>query len=140
MKGYFGVLFLLTLTACASTEARGSLSADDTSFATEERPLATTLVYSCGDYEFIARLGAGEMALWLEDRYVVLSQVRSASGTLYKEGDISFWSKGSEAMLTVADQIYQNCHLRPERAPWEDARRRGVDFRGAGSAFPSVYW
>jgi putative lipoprotein len=109
------------------------LAADEPDMQADERPLATTLVYDCNGYEFVARLGPGEMALWLPDQYVVLPQVRSASGALYEEGDISFWSKGDDAMLTVADQIHQNCHLQPQRVPWEDARRRGVDFRATGN-------
>ena len=36
-------------------------------------------------------------------------------------------------MLTVVDQMYQDCHLQPQRVPWEDARRRGVDFRATGN-------
>jgi uncharacterized membrane protein len=97
---------------------------------------SATLVYACNDYEFVARVGTGTMTLWLEDGDIVLPQVRSASGTLYEEGDITFWSKGNEAMLTVAGQSYQNCHLAPERVPWEDARRRGVDFRAIGNEPP----
>jgi uncharacterized membrane protein len=91
------------------------------------------MVYECGDYEFVARLGPGEMAVWLQDRYLILSQVRSASGTRYEEGDITFWSKGDEAMLEIAGRLYRSCSLAPARVPWEDARRRGVDFRGAGN-------
>jgi len=91
------------------------------------------MVYDCNGYDFIARLGPGEMALWLPDHYVVLSQVRSASGTKYVEGDIEFWSKGEEAMLTVANQQYLNCLPVPGRVPWEDARRRGVAFRAVGN-------
>jgi membrane-bound inhibitor of C-type lysozyme len=133
MKWPCNLLFCFSLAACGGDDARRSESLGLADFTPDERPLATTLVYECNGYEFVARLGPGEMALWLEDRYVILSQVRSASGTLYEEGDISFWSKGDEAMLTVAGQNYQNCHLLPERVPWEDARRRGVKFRAAGN-------
>ncbi|MEM8560753.1 MAG: MliC family protein, partial [Pseudomonadota bacterium] len=96
-------------------------------------PLAETLVYDCNGYEFTARLGPGEMALWLPDRYVVLPLARSASGTKYVEGDIEFWSKGNEAMLTDGAEQHFNCALKPERVPWEDARRRGVSFRASGN-------
>jgi uncharacterized membrane protein len=133
MTWRYAILFCLSLTACGGDDARRSQSADGAGPRPDELPLAATLVYACNGYEFIARLGPGKIALWLEDRYVDLSQVPSASGTLYEKGDVSFWSKGNEAMLTVAEQIYQNCHLVPERVPWEDARRRGVDFRAVGN-------
>jgi membrane-bound inhibitor of C-type lysozyme/uncharacterized membrane protein len=102
-------------------------------FLPDKRPLATTLVYDCNGYEFVTRLGPGEMALWLPDRYLVLSQVRSASGTRYQEGEVTFWSKGDEAMLFVDGLQHRDCRLLPRRAPWEDARLRGVDFRAVGN-------
>ena len=113
------ILFCLSLTACASDDARHSQSADRAYIQTDQRPLATTLVYECVAYEFVARLGLDVIALWLEDRYIVLPHVRSGSGALYENGDVSFWSKGDEAMLTVAGKSYQNCHLRPSQVPSE---------------------
>jgi uncharacterized membrane protein len=127
------VLMCLSLAACGGSNPIQSFAGDGGDFHPDERPLATTLVYDCNGYDFVARLGPGEMAMWLPDGYVILSQVRSASGTLYEEDDIAFWSKGDEAILTVADQSFQNCQLQPEQVPWEDARRRGVDFRAVGN-------
>lgn len=127
------LLICLLLSGCGMTNVLQKSPADDAVFNTDERPMATTLVYDCDGFEFVARRGPGEMALWLPDQYVVLSQAASASGVLYEEGDISFWSKGSEVMLMVVDQSYQNCRLQPARVPWEDARRRGVDFRAVGN-------
>lgn len=133
MKLFYPMCIVLSLVACGGDANRYSASAESTDFEPDERPIATTLVYACNDYEFVARLGPGEMALWLPEGYVILSQVGSASGTLYEEGEVSFWSRGEEAMLTVGEQHHKNCHLRPDRVAWEDARRRGVDFRGVGS-------
>ncbi|CAA0087791.1 Uncharacterised protein [Halioglobus japonicus] len=133
MKFRGGALICLTLAGCGVGNVMPGFSSQGGSFLPDERPLATTLVYDCNGYDFVARLGPGEMAIWLPDEYVILSQVRSASGTLYEEGDISFWNKGDEAMLTVAGQSHLNCQLQPERVPWEDARRRGVDFRAVGN-------
>ncbi len=127
------LLLCLSLAGCGAGNAVREVPSQPGDFNPDARPLAKTFVYDCNGYEFIARLGPGEMALWLPDQYVVVSQVRSASGALYEEGDISFWSKGDEAMLTIGDQAYMNCHLQPERVPWEDARRRGVDFRAVGN-------
>ncbi len=95
-------------------------------------PVGQTLVYECGDFEFVARAGQGEIALHLPDDYRVLGQVRSASGTRYEDGGAMFWSKGEEAMLDIGSRRYRGCRLNRSRGPWEDARRRGVNFRAVG--------
>jgi putative lipoprotein len=123
----------LALAGCSTAATDSAAPSDTSDFQPDSRPLATTLVYECTGLEFVTRVGPGEMALWLEDRYVVLSQVRSASGTKYQEGDLLFWSKGDEAMLEIDGVRYEDCRLNPARAPWEDARRRGVDFRAVGN-------
>ena len=130
---YFVFLLItcLTLVGCSGSGVRASEVVPG--FVQDERPLAKTMVYDCNGFDFIARLGPGEMAIWLPDRYLVLSQVRSASGTKYQEGDIEFWTRGDDAMLVMGNQQYLNCTLVPHRVPWEDARRRGVDFRAVGN-------
>ncbi|MEH6635987.1 MAG: MliC family protein [Halioglobus sp.] len=130
---HFPVVFFLALTGCGGSEVRDNDSTASVDFITDQRPLGKTMVYQCSGYEFIARLGPGEMAIWLDDRYVILSQVRSASGVKYQEGDSVFWIKGDEAILSVDQQRYTDCLLIPERVPWEDARRRGVNFRAVGN-------
>lgn len=95
-------------------------------------PSAQTLVYECGEFEFVVRTGPGEVALYLPDDYRVLGQVRSASGAKFQDGDIVFWSKGDEALLDVGDKHYRGCALNRARGPWEEARRRGVNFRAIG--------
>ena len=96
------------------------------------QPTGQTLVYECGDYEFVVRTGPGEVALYLPDDYRVLGQERAASGSRYSDGEVLFWSKGEEALLDLGGRRYVGCQLDRERGPWEDARRRGVDFRAVG--------
>ncbi|QFU76548.1 hypothetical protein EY643_13265 [Halioglobus maricola] len=129
MRKLIVCLFLAMLAACAGQD-KVEAPAD---FVPDSRPMGKTYVYECADIEFMTRVGPGEMALWLEDRYVVLSQVRAASGTKYQEGDILFWSKGQEAILEVDGLRYSDCEINHARAPWEDARRRGVNFRAVGN-------
>jgi uncharacterized membrane protein len=129
LKRQYTLLLCLLLTACGGTAARHNESAREQ----DQTSPGAFLVYECNGYEFVARRGAAEMALWLEDGYVVLPQGADDSGTVYEDGDVSFWSDGDEAMLTVAGQDYQNCRLRTERVPWEDARQRGVEFRAVGN-------
>ncbi len=121
------------ITGCSTSATETTAPAEVQDFQPDTRPMATTLVYECTGLEFITRVGPGEMALWLEDRYVVLSQVRSASGTKYEEGDLVFWSKGGTAILEIDGISYEDCRINPARAPWEDARRRGVDLRAVGN-------
>lgn len=132
-KRYLPLALAAGLAGCSTTGSSTAQPAATGDFQPDSRPLAQTLVYECTGVEFIARVGPGEMALWLEDRYVVLSQVRSGSGSKYQEGDLVFWSKGDEAMLEMDGIRYQDCRLNPARAPWEDARRRGVNFRAVGN-------
>jgi len=128
---FLALLFCALLVGCAGGGARAE--GTEPAIRTDATPLAKTLVYDCNGFEFTARPGPGEIAVWLPDRYVVLAQVPSASGAKYQDGDIEFWSKGDDAMLTVGDQQYLNCALAPYRVPWEEARRRGVNFRAVGN-------
>jgi putative lipoprotein len=128
----YPLVLLACLMGCGGSEVRGS-EQQLAGYRPDPRPLGKTMVYECTGYEFIARLGPGEMAVWLRDRYVILSQVRSASGIRYEEGAIAFWSKGEEAVLELGGQRFSDCQLAPGRAPWEDARRRGVAFRAVGN-------
>ncbi len=127
---------LLAVVAWVSAQAADSGAPTD--WRPDHRPLGKTLVYICPDlegneFEVVTRLGPGEMAVWLPDRYLVLAQVRSASGVKYQEGEVVFWTKADEAMLWLAAAETYSCRLDPARGPWADARRRGVSFRAVGN-------
>ena len=62
----------------------------------------------------------------------MLGQVRSASGSKYSDEGVTFWSKGDTALLDLGTRRYVDCRLNRERGPWEEARRRGVNFRAIG--------
>ncbi|MEP4484448.1 MAG: hypothetical protein ABJ013_02360 [Halioglobus sp.] len=128
LSTFGSMIVTLLVAACATGEPR-----DRGDFRQDPRPMATTLVYECLGYEFVARVGPGEMAVWLDDDYLILSQVRAAEGIRYQEGEIAFESKADDAALIVSGQRFPECVLVPERAPWEDARRRGVSFRAVGN-------
>lgn len=120
MKWKLGPLLLtVSLTAFGGGEAPES-AANET-VRPDQRSLSRTMVYDCNGFDFVTRLGPGEMALWLPQRYLVLSQVRSGSGAKYQEGDVIFWSKGNEAMLQLGDVTHHDCRLQPGRVPWEEA-------------------
>ena len=127
---FFIVGFMLfQLAACTGGTARDP----GLPVPVDSQSVGKTLVYECTGYEFIARTGPGEMAVWLEDRYLILSREYSASGEKYVEGAVTFWTKGDETLLIIGKQEFGGCELAPHRVPWEDARRRGVDFRAVGN-------
>jgi len=97
---------------------------------------AVSRVYQCGDFAFGTRTGIGEIALYLPSGVTVLSQVTSASGARYKEGDILFWVKGEQAMLAYDGAFYRNCQRRSEREARDPVERRPVDFRAIGNEPP----
>lgn len=107
----------------------------------EPQPTARTAIFECedaegGDFSFTIRTGPGEIALWLPERfgsrYLVLGQTRTASGVRYEGDGVVVWNKGDEALLEVDGQAFEGCTENPMRAPWEEARRRGVTFRAIG--------
>ena len=121
-------LVFFVIAGCASEAPQPALETS----AKQGQRTAKTLVYECDDIDIVVRTGEGEAAVHTPDDYRVLPQVRTASGSRYDDGDMMLWSKGSEAMFTVGDRRYAGCALNPERAPWEEARRRGVSFRALG--------
>ena len=123
------VLALAVLAACAGTNTKKQLPDP----ARENFTRGKTLVYECSGNEFVARMGEDDIAIWLEDRQLILPQVPSGSGVKYEKEGLVFWSKGEEAMLIIGNQQFPDCKLAPRRVPWEDARRRGVDFRAVGN-------
>jgi putative lipoprotein len=91
--------------------------------------LGRTYAYNCDGFAFTMRNGTEQVTLYLPDRYVVLPQVMSGSGVRYQEGDIEFWSKGEEAMLTVGAKRYVNCKIDQTRSAVDNARLHMVHFR-----------
>ena len=96
-----------------------------------------TQVFVCGDdVQFTTRTGPGEIAVWLPPRfgrpYLVLGQVRAASGSKYQDGPVTVWTRGEQALLEVDGETFTGCANDPQRAVWEDAKLSGWDFRAVG--------
>lgn len=93
----------------------------------------TTFVYRCEeDYRFVAQAESGLIRLFLPDATRTLPQVRAASGAKYSDGAATFWSKGQDATLEIDGRAYRTCKNDAREALWEEAARRGVDFRAIG--------
>ncbi|WP_412060707.1 YbaY family lipoprotein [Rubrivirga sp. IMCC45206] len=79
------------------------------------QPTGQTLVYGCADGAFTVRVrtGPGELAVWLPERfasrYLVLGQVRAASGAKYQDGAVTVWTEGDEATLEVDGETFPDC-------------------------------
>lgn len=100
-----------------------------------------TFVFECsgntGQFNVITRTGPGELAVWLPPafgrRYLVLGQVRAASGAKYEGDGVMIWSKGSEAMIEIDGQRFDACRENRRLSIWEHAKLSGVDFRAVGN-------
>ncbi|MCK4988205.1 MAG: MliC family protein [Desulfobacterales bacterium] len=95
---------------------------------------AKTYVYECRDgYGFVARVQREKIWLFLPEKTISLTHVQSGSGAKYSEDQITYWSKGDEALLQIGDEKHTNCKNNRAIAIWEDAKLRGVDFRAIGN-------
>ncbi len=95
---------------------------------------AKTYVYECRDgYGFVARVQREKIWLFLPGKTISLTHVPSGSGAKYSEDQITYWSKGDEALLQIGDEKHTNCKNNRAMAIWEDAKLRGVDFRAIGN-------
>jgi uncharacterized membrane protein len=100
-----------------------------------------TFVFECqsnaGTFSFTIRTGPGEIALWLPQRferpYLVLGQVRAASGAKYEGDGVMVWSKGTDAMLEIDGETLRGCTENRYASIWEHAKLSGIDFRGVGN-------
>ncbi len=139
------LLLLLISALCAACAGSSRPAAEATlSGEMDPKPTGETAVFECADgdsdVEFTVRTGPGEVALWLPERfqgrsggtYLVLGQVRAASGAKYEGGGVTVWTKGDAALLEVDGQTFTGCRENPQRSVWEDAERSGVDFRAVG--------
>lgn len=132
------LLFATLLSGCAEEEdatpgeeTRGA-SALGVPGATELR----TFAYNCDDSTYVvASLDRATDGLWffLPGQTVCLPHVAAASGAKYSDGTITFWMKGSEALLEVADGRTVRCTENRRESWFEDAKLRGMDFRAVGN-------
>jgi len=105
-----------------------------------QRP-GQTAVFDCnsnaGAFSFTTRTGPGEIALWLPPEfgkpYLVLGQIRAASGARYLGDGVLLWNKVDEALLDVDGIQYHGCVLNRRSSIWEHAKLSGVDFRAVGN-------
>lgn len=126
---------LLLAGACTPT---GAPPADPPAEAADEAspPAAASAGFRCGDLLLGVDFdNAAETATlsWSGHRRV-LPQVEAASGARYAdEAGNEFWNKGDEATLTLAGAAPLQCGTTDDVSPWDEARARGIAFRGIGT-------
>jgi putative lipoprotein len=93
-----------------------------------------TMVYSCsGGLRLTARESGGLLQLLEPGETRTLVQKDSRVGRLYTDSEVEFWIQEGSARLANKGQVTRVCRPDPAAAIWEEARLRGVDFRGAGN-------
>ncbi len=120
------------LLACANSATHNEITVR--SRKQPDQSAAMTYVYECSDgYGFVARIQGEKAWLFLPGKTTSLPHVPSGSGAKYSEDQISYWSKGDQALLEIGDEKHTNCKNNRAIAIWEDAKLRGVDFRAIGN-------
>lgn len=117
-----------------ATTPTASPSAPDAA-TTPPLPALAAARFRCGDLLVSARFDntAGQVTLSTGLRQVQLPQAMAASGARYADaGGNEFWNKGDEATLTL-DGATSTCRATGDVSPWDEARERGVRFRGLGT-------
>ena len=106
---------------------------------TPEAPPAdatTRANFRCGDLLLSATFdnAAGTVLLDMDTRRLTLPQAVSASGARYADdAGNEFWNKGDDAMFTLDGTPQPDCTVTDEVSPWQQARERGVVFKGLGT-------
>ncbi len=90
---------------------------EDTTTSSAETPVSDKREYQCGEIVVSADFhGHGPLQLRFRGNELTLPRVASASGARYAdERGNEFWSKGDDAMFTIAGQQMRNCA--PKTAP-----------------------
>jgi putative lipoprotein len=102
--------------------------------AVEPPPRLLARVYDCdGTRAVVEQLSSDEIQLRLPSRRVRLPRVGSSSGAKYALADTVFWSKGPIALLELPEASSAQCEEDRPSSLREDARLRGVHYRGLGS-------
>lgn len=93
-----------------------------------------TYVYECesGD-SIVVNIKNQSAWVFLPGNTVQLSPVPEALGEKYSDGSITYQRQGEEAIIETPEKKYGHCRNNRQKAIWEDAKLRGVDFRATGN-------
>jgi membrane-bound inhibitor of C-type lysozyme len=120
--------------ACTNPATHNDNDTTAESLKQQDQSAAETYVYECSDgYSFVARIEGEKAWLFLPEKTISLPHVPSGSGAKYSEDQITYRSKGDEALLEIGSEKHTKCKNNRVMAIWEDAKLRGVDFRAIGN-------
>lgn len=99
-------------------------------------PAAVSANFRCGDllvgvdFDNVAETAT---LSWTGHRRVLPQAIAASGARFADDAGNEFWNKGDEATLTFAGAEPVQCATTEETSPWDDARERGVAFRGIGN-------
>lgn len=109
-----GIAMLISI-GCGPTAAPSSNMSSDL--------VGTRYVVRCdGDRRFGAIVGEDAVHFRLDGEVVALPRAISASGARYSDGETTFWNRGREVRIEVADGEYPSCLLQEVASDDEAAR------------------
>lgn len=90
--------------------------------------------FSCNDGQKITvQLDQFDAWLFLPRQTVKLRRGITASGAKYSDQNITFWSKGKDALLIRRGEQSAACIANNDATAWEIAKLDGADFRAVGN-------
>ncbi len=119
--------------ACALSLLISAANAEPPASTVAPQEQGTVLAIECDDLDFVVEIMEQQAWLFLPEFSGSIPQVPSASGNKYEGNNITFWMKGQDAILNYGKQSYEGCRNNPQRAVWEAAKLRGVDFMAQGN-------
>lgn len=137
----------LILQGCAQTPVAADSVQQELALPVAVARGINTRVWDCQGTSVVARLGPGEMALFLPQRYLLLSQTefighKGAERDVYREQAVSVHfidsavgiaSAGQRVDIEVDGLQYRDCNNDRRAAIWEHAKLSGVSFRATGN-------
>ena len=96
-------LLLLALTACETSNYKRSPVVTPQPMACSGNVPAQITLYS-----------PDEAKLTYQEKSYILNRIETASGVKYGNGDISYWNKGIDAMITKRDGSITTCTYIPK--------------------------
>lgn len=125
------MLAAMALGGCA---ARGPDQPEAT-FTQPEPPVLPVRAYDCQGLHVVCRLenDGKNLVVALPDRTVRLAHQPAASGAKYSNGSTTFWTKGPVGFLEQPGDPMLRCEENRMQSLREEARLRGVAFRGLGN-------
>lgn len=126
--GQVCTVLLLVLVACSSADRRGWTGAED-----DGSNEAMIVGYHCTEPEsLVVRYTQDQASLWIDEAWLVLPRLISASGERYSDGETVFWGKGKEAWFVHPGLADQTCTFAEVPSQWAEAEGRGVAVRAIG--------